>query len=61
MTTLETYEDFLKNGCDKNCKMCDLFIVSRDECFQEAERKWKAWAERQHEEFEKVLKGEKCI
>lgn len=53
------YEDVKKNGCDKNCAMCDLFLLSREECAIEADRKWEAWAEKKHKEFEKILKGEK--
>ena len=52
------YEDVKKNGCDRNCKMCDLFILTREECAIEAEKKWQAWADKKHEEFGETLKGE---
>lgn len=54
----EHYEDVLKNGCDKNCQSCDLYLGYRQECVIESEKKWEAWAEKQHAKFEKTLKGE---
>lgn len=54
----EEYESALKNGCDHNCKMCDLFLYSREECMIEANKKWEEWTKAQHEKFEDVLKGE---
>lgn len=54
----DKYENALHNGCDRNCAMCDLFILSRDECVIEANKKWAAWSQKQHEKFEEVLKGE---
>lgn len=53
----EHYEHVKKHGCDKNCQMCDLYLLSRQECVIEADKKWKAWAEKQHEKFGEVLKG----
>lgn len=53
----EQYESAIKNGCDHNCAMCDLFLLSRDECVIEANKKWEAWTKLQHEHFEEVLKG----
>lgn len=52
----DQYETALKNGCDHNCKMCDLFLLSRDECVIEANRKWEEWTRLQHQEFEEELK-----
>ena len=53
---METYVSVINNGCDRNCDMCDLFLYDREECYFDFEKKWKAWAEEQHENFEKVLK-----
>lgn len=54
----EHYEEVLANGCDKKCQSCDLFLTKRNECIIIAQKKWEAWAEKQHAKFEKILKGE---
>ena len=53
----EHYEQVLAKGCDKNCKPCDLYLDYRKECMIVAQKKWKAWAEKQHEAFGEVLRG----
>ena len=55
----EHYEDVLEHGCDKNCQMCDLYLLSRQECAVESEKKWKRWAKQEHEKFGEYLDGVK--
>lgn len=57
--TMETYASVIENGCDRNCDMCDLYFLDRKECWFEVEKKWKAWADKQHDRFAQVLKETK--
>lgn len=56
MDLFEKYESAIKNGCDKNCDMCDLWLYDREECIIEANRKWQEWADKRHMEFDEFLK-----
>lgn len=56
---METYKAVIKDGCDHNCEMCDLWLFSRDECWFEFEKRWQQWADKQHEEFADTLKETK--
>jgi len=53
----EKYRNAIENGCDRNCDKCGLFLLDRDECVIEANKKWQKWADRKHEEFAEILKG----
>ena len=55
----EQYETAIKEGCGHNCSMCDLFLLSRDECIIEANKKWETWTKLQHDEFQRVLEETK--
>ena len=46
-----------KNGCDKNCKECLMFLPNVDMCFHEAERKWQKWNIKEHDRFNEILRG----
>lgn len=32
-----------REGCDKQCDKCDLFLLTNNECFHQAQKKWKEW------------------
>lgn len=54
---MEIYEN-TKDGCDKNCLKCDMYLPSNDMCFHKAEKMWHDWNAKEHERFGKILKGE---
>lgn len=53
----EKYQHALEHGCDRNCDKCELYLLDRDECVIEANKKWERWAKKKHDEFAQTLKG----
>lgn len=51
------YLDVLKDGCNKDCQHCDLYLPNRKECYIIAEEKWQNWTDERHKKFGEMLKG----
>lgn len=53
----EHYVSVVENGCDHNCKRCELWHERRNECIKNSMVKWSGWAKQRHEEFGETLRS----
>jgi hypothetical protein len=54
-------DELLTEGCDHNCKQCELWLETEQMCFNEWHKKWKRWNEVEHIRFGKILKGNEDV
>ena len=51
---MDLYEK-TKEGCDRNCKDCGMWMPLEKMCYHELEEKWRDWNRKEHERFGEIL------
>ena len=55
MKTMEATKD----GCNHDCKNCEMFLPFEGMCYHTVHKLWKEWNLKEHERLGEVLRGGK--
>ena len=53
---MDLYEK-TKEGCNRNCEDCGMWMTLEKQCYHELEEKWKVWNKKEHERFGGMLRS----